>query len=168
MAEFTVNPFRKDPYKGCKFLVRWDGRIVPGISHVSGLVWDTQVVTYREGGSPNQFVLGPGLTSFEPLVLRRGRTHDPAFEDWAALVWSYSGSGATPVKLNEMRKDIVVALLNEAGQEAMAFKVHRCWPSRYEPIGALDANDTAVAYESLTLRHEGFERDPSVGEPEQP
>ena len=37
MAEFTVNPTRFDPYKNFKFRLRWDGRYIAGISHVSGL-----------------------------------------------------------------------------------------------------------------------------------
>jgi len=168
MAEFTVNPNRHDPYKGFKFRVRWDGQYVPGICSVSGLVWNAQVVSYREGGATNTFVEGPGGISFEPLVLTRGRTHDPAFEDWAALVWSATAAGGAEVKLNEMRKDISIVLLNEAGQPVMSFIVRRAWPSRYQPLGALDANLATVALESLTLQHEGFERDPSVGEPQQP
>lgn len=165
MAEFTVNPHRFDPYKNFKFRVKWDGKSIPGISCISGLFWTTQVVTYREGGSTNQFISAPGRTDFEPITLCRGVTHDTAFEDWAALVWSYGGNG---VALNELRKTVSVTLLNEAGQAVKAFILHRCWPSRYQPIGALDANDRLVAVESITLQYEGFERDPAVVEPQQP
>jgi hypothetical protein len=35
MVEFPVNPQRFDPYKNFKFRVKWDGRYVAGISHVS-------------------------------------------------------------------------------------------------------------------------------------
>jgi len=170
MAEFTVNPARLDPYKGTNFQVFFGAATtpVPGICHVSGLVWNTQVVSYREGGFPNQFVLGPGLTAFEPVVLSRGRTHDTAFEDWAALVWNMQAGTVTPMGLNEMRKDVRIALLNEAHQKVIQFILHRCWPSRYQPLGVLDAKDTAVVVESLTLQYEGFERDTSVAEPKQP
>ena len=165
MTEFTVNPNRLDPYKNYKFRVKWDGKFIPGISFLSGLFWTTQVVTYREGGSHNQFVSAPGLTAFEPIVLSRGRTHDTAFEDWAAMIWTY---GSNVVKLNEMRKTITIVLLNEASQEVMAFNAYRCWPSRYQPIAFLDSNNTSVAMESITLQYEGFERDVAVVEPQQP
>jgi phage tail-like protein len=165
VAEFTVNTQRFDPYKNFKFLVKWDGKFVPGISCISGLFWTTQVVTYREGGSPNQFIAAPGVTAFEPITLSRGVTHDTAFEDWAALVWNYGGNGVT---LNELRKNIIITLLNEAGQAVKAFNLHRCWPSRYQPISALDSNDTLIAFESITLQYEGFERDIAVVEPKQP
>ena len=94
-----------------------------------------------------------------------GITHDPAFETWAALVWSYGGNG---VVLNELRKTVTITLLNEAGQAVKAFNLNRCWPSRYQPLGCLDSNNTLVALESLTLQYEGFERDPAVVEPKQP
>jgi phage tail-like protein len=165
MAEFTVNAQRIDPYKNFKFQVKWDGQFVPGISCISGLFWTAQVVTYREGGGTNQLIAAPGRTDFEPITLCRGVTHDSAFEDWAALVWSFGGNG---VALNELRKTVVITLLNEAGQAVKAYNLHRCWPSRYQPIGPLDSNDTLVALESLTLQYEGFERDTSVGEPKQP
>jgi hypothetical protein len=51
-----------------------------------------------------------------------------AFEDWAALVWSYGGAG---VALNEFRKSVTITLLNEEGQTLKSFSLHRCWPSRY-------------------------------------
>ena len=165
MAEFTVNSQRFDPYKNFKFRVNWDGEFIPGICFVSGLIWTTQVVTYREGDSLNHFFTAPGLTSFEPIVLSRGLTHDTAFERWAALVWTHAPNA---VRLNEMRKNITIVLMNEAEQEVMAFNVYRCWPSRYQPIGSLDSNNTSVALESITLQHEGFAREPAVVEPKRP
>lgn len=42
--------------------------------------------------------------------------------------------------------------------------VYRCWPSSYTALSDLEANDTLVAVESLTLQHEGWERDYEVKE----
>jgi phage tail-like protein len=72
------------------------------------------------------------------------------------------------VSLADFRKDIIVDLLNEAGQLVLSWKVLRCWPSEYVALGALDAGDSAVAIESLTLQNEGWERDLSVVEPTEP
>ncbi len=168
MSEFTVNTGRFDPYKGTKFRVKWDGEFIPGVFRISGLIWNTQVVTYREGGSLNAFIVAAGQTTFEPIVLTRGRTHDTAFEDWANLVWRHAPTGGAEVGLNAMRKNIQILLLNEAGQVVMGFIVYRCWPSRYEALGPLDAIETALAVESLTLHYEGFARDASIAEPKQP
>ncbi len=165
---FTVNPDRYDPYKQCKFRVKWDGRYIAGISEVSGLRRHTEVITHREGGEPNLARRSPGLTSYDPIVLRRGRTHDTAFESWANKVWNFGSGLGSEASLDDFRKDIVIELYNEAGQLAMAWKVYRCWPSEYTPVRSFNANYTTVAIEQITLQHEGWERDYAVVEPDQP
>ena len=72
------------------------------------------------------------------------------------------------VSLADFRKDILIELYNEAGQMVMSFKVFRCWPSEYVALEGLDANETCVAFESITLQHEGWERDYEVTEPAEP
>ena len=98
----------------------------------------------------------------------RGRTHDMEFERWANKVWNYGSTLGAEVSLKDFRKDIIIELYNEAGQVVMAFKVYRCWPSDYVALSDLDANDTSVAFESITLQHEGWERDYAVTEPSEP
>ncbi len=168
MAQFNVNPHRFDPYKQFKFRVKWDGRYVAGVATVSALKRTTEVVTHREGGDPSSVRKSPGQTTYEPIVLERGRTHDTEFEKWANKVWNFGSGLGTEVSLKDFRKDIIIELYNEAGQLVMAFKVYRCWPSEYVALGDLDANDTCVAFESITLQHEGWERDYEVKEPEEP
>jgi phage tail-like protein len=67
----------------------------------------------------------------------------------------------------EFRKNILIDLLNEAGQLVIRFKVFRCWPSAYVALYDLDAEDPAVAYEMLTFQNEGWERDTGVVEPQE-
>jgi len=96
-------------------------------------------------------------------VLERGRTHDTAFEDWANLVWSDTGT----ISLAKFRKDIRIELLDEQGTTVMAFNVRRAWPSEYVALGQLDADSVTTAVETLTLQHEGFVRDLGVKEPKE-
>ena len=154
MPSFSVNPHRFDPYKQFKFRVKWDGRFVAGVSRVSPLRRRTHAVGYREGGDPS--------------TLERGRTHDADFEQWANKVWNLGSGLGSEVSLRDFRKDITIELYNEAGQKVMAFNVFRCWPSEYVALGELEANGGAVAFESLTLEHEGWARDYDVAEPEEP
>jgi phage tail-like protein len=167
-AQFSVNPHRFDPYKKFKFRVKWDGKYIPGICKVSGLKRSTSVVSHREGGEPNIVRKSPGLTALEPIVLVRGRTHDDEFEKWANKVWSYGRGSGSEIALADFRKDIIIDFFNEAGQIVMSFKVYRCWPSEYVAVGELVAKDSAVAVESITLEHEGWERDTAVTEPQEP
>jgi phage tail-like protein len=168
MAQFVVNTHRADPYKNFKFRVKWDNQYVAGVNHVSALRRTTEVVQHREGGDPSTSRRSPGLTSFEPVTLQRGLTHDPAFEAWANLVWQLGAGAGSEVALKNFRKDIVIELFNEAGQLVMRYLLYRCWVSEYQALPDLDANGNATAIQSITLQHEGWERDLSVTEPEEP
>ena len=168
MAQFSVNPTRFDPYKNFKFRVKWDGQFIPGVDRISALRRETEVVARREGGEPSTDRRSPGSTTYEPIVLSRGRTHDTAFEAWANKVWDYGAGLGSEVSLKDFRKDIYIELLNEAGQIALAWRVFRCWPSEYVALCDLDANGNAVAIEQLKLENEGWERDSGVSEPAEP
>jgi len=167
VAEFTVNPSRHDPYKNFTFRVKWDGKVVAGVSKISGLRRSTDVVEYREGSDPSAVRKSPGRTTFDAITLERGVTHDPAFEDWANLVWR-RGGGGNEITLSSFRKDIVIELLNEAGQIVIAYNVYRCWVSEYVALSELDANGAAVAFQHIKIENEGWERDTSVVEPKEP
>ncbi len=168
MAQFSVNPNRFDPYKNLKFRVKWDGRYVAGVSKVSALKRTTEVVEHREGGDPSTVRRSPGQTKYEPITLERGVTHDLEFEQWANKVWNLGSGLGSEVSLADFRKDLIIEFYNEAGQLAMAYKVYRCWPSEYQALPELDAGANAVAIQTLTLQHEGWERDYDVKEPSEP
>lgn len=168
MTQFTVNQQRFDPYNQFKFRVKWDGQYIAGVDKVSSLKRTTEVVCHREGGDPSSSRRSPGQTAYDPIVLSRGRTHDTGFEEWANKVWTLNSGLGSEVSLQDFRKDIIIELYNEAGQKVMAFIVYRCWPSEYIAVGELDAENTSVAFESITLQHEGWERDTAVTEPKEP
>jgi phage tail-like protein len=168
MAQFTVNPNRFDPYKNFKFRIKWDGRYVAGVSSVSALRRRTEVIEHREGGDPSTSRKSPGRTTFDPITLERGITHDHEFEQWADAVWRLGAAAGSEVGLRDFRKDLVIELHNEAGQLVLAYKVYRAWVSEYQVLPDLDANATAVAIESIKLEIEGWERDQAVTEPTEP
>lgn len=163
MAQFSVNTHRFDPYKNFKFRVRWDGRYVAGVSKVGALKRSIEVVTHREGGDPSTPRHSPASAKFEPINLERGITHDPDFQDWADLVFNIQGDAS--MSLRNFRKDIYIELLNEQGAVVKGYKVYRCWVSEYQALPELDANGNGVAFETLTLQNEGWERDTAVVEP---
>lgn len=168
MPPFTVNSQRFDPYKNFKFRVKWDGRYVAGISKVSPLIRRTEVVKHREGGDPSSSRKFPGRTEYDAITLERGVTHDIEFEQWANKVWNYGAGLGVEVSLKDFRKDIIIEILNEAGQLTIAYKVYRCWVSEFEAIADLDANANAVLIQHIKLENEGWERDLSVTEPQEP
>lgn len=159
-----------DPYKNFKFRVKWDGRYVAGVSKVGALTRTSQVVSHREGGDPHSPRKSPGQTDFGPITLERGVTHDVTFEQWANKVWDYENSAqlGREVSLKDFRKDIVIDMFNDAGQVVMSYHVYRCWVSEWTAMPELDGSGNGVAMESMTLQHEGWDRDVGVTAPAKP
>ncbi len=162
MPQFTVNTSRIDPYKNFKFRVKWDGQTVAGVSKVGALKRTTEVVSHREGGDLSTPRHSPASSKFEPITLERGISFAPEFQEWAKLVYNHEGDGA--VSLKNFRKDITIELLNLQGTVVRAYHVFRCWVSEYTAQPELDANANAIAFESIMLQNEGFERDLAVVE----
>jgi len=162
MTQFAVNSSRIDPYKNFKFRLNWDGEVIAGVSKVSALKRSTEVVSHREGGDVSTDRHSPGKSSFDPITLERGISFDPAFEAWANLVYSTEGDGA--VSLANFRKDILIEMMNLQGTVVKRYRVFRCWVSEFTALPELDANANAIAFETLVLQNEGFERDEAVGE----
>ena len=170
MARFTVNPHRFDPYKNFKFRVRWSDKKehVAGVSKIGMLKRSTELIEHREGGDPSTVRKSPGQSKFEPITLERGVTHDTDFEKWANKVWNLDSGLGTEVSLADFRKDIIIEVYNETGQLALAYKVYRCWVSEFQALPELDASANAIAIQTITLQHEGWERDYEVTEPSEP
>ena len=168
MPQFKVNAGRFDPYKNFKFRVKSDCKFVAGVSKVGALTRTTEVVQHRSGGDPSTSRRSPGRTSYGEIELERGVTHDPEFEKWANKVWNYGSNLGSEVSLKDFRKDITIELYNEAGQLVIAYKVYRCWVSQFRSLGQLDADGNAIAFQSITLQNEGWERDYEVAEPDEP
>lgn len=168
MAQFSVNPMRFDPYKNFKFRVKWDGRYVAGVSKVGALKRTTDVVEHREGGDPSTVRKSPGQSKYEAITLERGVTHDAEFEKWANKVWNFGAGLGAEVSLADFRKDIIIDVFNEAGQKVLSYRVYRCWVSEYQALPELDASGNAVAIQTMTLQHEGWERDYEATEPTEP
>jgi phage tail-like protein len=143
--------------------VKWDGKYVAGISKVTGLKRKTEVVEHREGGDSSSKRKSPGPSSYDPITLERGVTHDPDFEKWANMVHNYKGDAL--MSLKNFRKDITIELLNEQGTKVIAYNIYRCWVSEYNALPDLDAGGNAVAIQNIVLQNEGWERDVSVTEP---
>ena len=163
MTAFPVNTHRQDPYKNFKFKVRWDGQYIAGITKVSPLIRTTAAVITRSGGDASKDHVSPGSTSYPPIILERGITHDTSFEQWANLTHNNQGDAA--MSLKDYRKDMSIELFNLQGEIVMSFMVYRCWVSEYQALPDLDANANCVAIERIVIQHEGWERDTSVSEP---
>ena len=161
---FPVNAHRHDPYRTFKFQILIDGKPVAGLKKMGALKRKTEAIKWRTAGDPSKERILPGGTSYEPIALEQGLSHDPVFESWANLVINIEGDAA--MSLKNFRKDIVINVLNLQGQVAISYKVFRAWVSEYQAVPEMDAATmNAVGIQTLTLQHEGWQRDTAVNEP---
>jgi phage tail-like protein len=162
---FSVNINRFDPYKTYRFRVYFDTATEPvaGMSKVTGLKRSSDMIEYKQGGDP-VIRKGMGRTKYEPITLERGVTHDTDFEQWANAA-QVLDKGAASQSLKNLRKQLRIELLNEAGQPVQRYIVHRCWVSEYQALPDLDAGANAYAIEHIKLENEGWERDLTLTEP---
>lgn len=72
------------------------------------------------------------------------------------------------ISLQQLRKNITITVLNEAGQPVVVYNALRCWVSEYTAMAELDASGNSVLIQSLTLQHEGWQQDTDVAEPSEP
>jgi phage tail-like protein len=161
---FSVNLNRLDPYKSYRFLVYFGTTTtaVAGISKVTGIKRSSDVIEYKGGGD---LIIRKGLgrTKYEPITLERGVTQDTDFIDWANYA-QVLDQGSPSASLANLRREMRIVLLNEAGQPVHGYLVHRCWVSEFQALGDLDAGASAVAIEHIKVENEGWEFDPTVTE----
>lgn len=171
MAQFPKNPQRLTPYSNFRFKIMWDNQFVAGVSKISALTRSTEVMRHRDGGDPSVIHLAPGQTSYGPITLERGVSYDPTFEQWANKVFDLSNSQSAAgqnTSLGDFRKQLSIQVFNEAGQKVVAFNVYNAWVSEYSGSSELDGNGNAFVMESMTIQHEGWERDDTVTEVAEP
>lgn len=164
---FNVNADRFDPYKNFRFLVYFGTSTTPvaGVSKVGGLKRTSAPIEYKEGGRA-VILKGLGRTTYDPITLERGVTHDTDFKDWADAAQKLD-KGVAITSLKVLRREIRIELLNEAGQPVIRYNVHRCWVSEYQALPDLDAGGTSVALEHIKLENEGWEFDSTLAEPKE-
>jgi len=161
---FPANAHRHDPYRTFKFQVLIDGQPVAGLKKMGSLKRKTESIKWRTAGDPSHERILPGGTTYEPVTLEQGLTHDPVFENWANRVNNLEGDAA--MSLKEFRKDIVINVLNLQGKVAISYKLTRAWVSDFQALPDFDSTATnAVGIQTITLQHEGWQRDGGTPEP---
>ncbi len=165
MPIFPANINRFDPYKAYRFLVYFGASTSPvaAVSKVGGLKRSSDVIEYKQGGDPIARK-GLGRTKYEAITLERGLTQDKEFATWANAA-QVLDKGSASSSLKDLRKEVRIDLLNEAGQPVYRFNVHRCWVSEYQALPDLDAGGNTVALEHIKLENEGWEYDTALAEP---
>lgn len=157
-----IEGYRYNPYRTFRFQVSIDGKPVAGLRKMSALKKSTKSIPWRTAGDPTHERKLPGGTTYEPITLEQGLTMDPIFENWANEV-NQRGNGN--IVLEKFRKNLTITVLNLEGKPAIGYKVFGAWVSEYQALPDLDAGSTdAVGIQTITLEHEGWERDSEVND----
>jgi len=118
-------PDRHGPLRVARFLVEIDGVAKAGFNHCRLATSSTGVVEYREGNDPPTPRKLAGLTEYGPLELQYGVTTDGiALAKWNRLVQQG--------KVDEARRSVAVALLDEEETPSARWEFRDAWPARYE------------------------------------
>ena len=137
---------RKDPYKNFRFLVEIDGLTPVGFSEVILPDAFLEVIEYREGADASTSTRKlPGRVAYHPLILKKGLTAERELYDW----WIATIEG------NVHRRNLSIALLDDARNVVKRWNVFSAWPARYQ-VSSLNAEGNDVCVETLELAHEGI------------
>ena len=136
-----------DPFSGFNFFVEIEGILVGGFTAVDGLEFSSEVKTVREGGVNNTEHKLPGQIVYSDLILKQGVTAlDP--------IWFWYNA---TLKGRIKRKNGSIYMLDDQGIPNVWYNFFNAWPSKWQgPV--LDASQSMVASQSITLVHQGIEK----------
>lgn len=119
---------------------------VAGFSEVGGLVFETDVLTLREGGANDAEVQLAGPRKYSArVVLKRGIGEAADLWDW------YQESLAGVIR----RRQIDITMRLATGERGLTWNVRDACPVKWTGP-ELRAGTSAVAFESLEFIHRGF------------
>lgn len=169
MGQFTADVNRRNPYPNFKFRVYFGKDLVVGASKVSALTKTVAVAKFRSGGDASGPILSPLATEYAPVTIDIPLTPSTFADTKSELMGKPSaipGKGME-MSLGQYRGELIVELMNEAGQPVVQYQLFDCWVSEFQALPELDANNGAIAVQHLVVQYHGFERLP-LAEPVPP
>jgi phage tail-like protein len=140
---------RQDPLRNFRYRLEIDNLAVAGFSEVAIGATSAEVIDYREGTDPPHVRKLSGLTKYGNITLKRGVTDSLELFNWHRQV--VNG------QLGASRRNVVIVVADEAGQDKARYVVSEAWPVKYDPSD-LNAKGNEVLIELLELVNEGIER----------
>lgn len=129
------------------FMVDWGSNTNIPFQEVSGLEIESEPMEYRHGNSPVFSKTDmPGMVKNNLITMKKGVfANDNRFWDWFAKI-----------KMNTTeRQNVVIKLLDEAGNPAMTWTLNNAWPTKIVSTD-FDPDSNEVAVESIEIMHEGL------------
>lgn len=137
---------RADPYGAFNFWVEIESLIVGGFTEVTGLLIETETLSYREGGLNGYVHQLPGPTRYpQNLILKHGLSVIDTLWPWYQEVMSGRIT----------RRNGTIFLLHQSGVPVMAWHFVDAYPIRWNGPD-LRAGGSDIAFEALELAHRGI------------
>ncbi len=151
----AVSTRKKDPLAGFRFKVLIENYNPIGFMEVSGIKGETANIQYREGDDEPVFRQIPGLTTYDPIQLKRGLDPDGTLQQIRNSVvlpgGSKSGEGASDPGY---RFNGVIYLLDKGRSVIKRWRFVNGWAKAYMVEG-FNATSDEISVETLEIIHEG-------------
>jgi phage tail-like protein len=149
-VELTIimSNLRKDPFANHRFRIEISGIAQANFSEVIIPDSTSEVIEHREGTSVN-VQKQSGLTAYGNLVLKWGLTASMDLYNWRKMI--------EQGKVNSMRRNIAVILIDEESNDAARWEFTNAWPCKYKAPD-LNAKGNDIAIETLEIVFESMQR----------
>jgi len=122
-------------------------------------------IEYRENTFGSTLTKQPGLTRYEPVVLKRGMTNDNGLYAWWEMVnnevstlnkfqESLSFLSAIPFQEPNFRREVLISSVDRNGQYVKHWLLYNAWPSEYKGVNDFNASSSEIAIEEMSLTFE--------------
>ena len=136
-----------DPILNHKFVVTVEGIGQIGVSEVTGLENENEVVEYREGQDPIAMRKITGMTSYSNVTIKRGiTTNSSEFLQWRQEVIANTMAS---------RRSVIIQISDGTGKPVRTLKLFKAWPVKMT-IGDLSSSGNDVLMEDMELAYEGL------------
>ncbi len=136
-------------YLGSQFGLEIDGVELARFTSVSGLGYESEVVTFQDTLADGKIVTRkrPGRINFGDITLKRGLSADNALVEWYQTVVN----GAVE------RKSGSIVIYDQVSSEIGRWNFENAWISKWS-ASDLDAGSDDIMIEEITIAHEYMER----------
>ncbi|GAA3284455.1 MULTISPECIES: phage tail protein [Dactylosporangium] len=143
-----------DPYRAYNFKLLINNVTEGHFTEVNGLGVKVERISYREAGNNSIVRAIPSRVTYPPVTLRFGLTDSADLWDWLM----------TAVEGRVNRRNVSIVVLDSSGStEAIRWNLLNAWPQEWYG-SPLDAMSRELAIETLTLAHEGLQREAGGGQ----
>lgn len=146
----SLDPTKVYPLPKFHFQVNWgEGQLA--FTEVSGLDFETEVIEYRSGDSPNyNKQKQPGLNKYSNVTMKKGiflGDYD-FYNKWMKTFYFQEQN-------TQYRTTVIIQLLNEQHQPVITWNLLKAWPTKITSTD-LKADANEVAIETMEWVHEGL------------